>query len=214
MKQSSIGKLFFLFCIFLIITTVFFGCSNNTSQYRLQLNEIFNSMEALDEFYHEMVLTFEGGNTHRSKIWTKDGMIRSESEMENEVFISIIHDKYSYTLMPNEKTGIKIENDSDSISSGIFDVDSFISNLDLDNTKGISLEKYNGIDCYVVLQDISDVKVKTWLNKDTGLPIKVESTSKNTASNFVMEFLDFKIGGVSDDFFVIPSDYEIIELNW
>ena len=69
--------------------------------------------------------------------------------------------------------------------------------------------------CHVFLDESlkEDGIISTlWIHKDYGIPMKIESVGEGDFDNYVMEIIRLETGRISDDLFVIPSDYTIMDM--
>ncbi|UNC91028.1 LolA family protein [Candidatus Contubernalis alkaliaceticus] len=178
------------------------------------LEEIFNSMQDPAEVYYEMTMTGAGMENYFSKVWIKGEKVRTEGEMDWHKYIIIDDEDHYYTLDPEEKTALKMTHNWDDEMEEGFTADEFMEDMDLEGLEYLGKEKYNGVMCYVILDKDDYVTMKIWIHGDYGIPMKIESTGDDPEDHFTMEVKNLKVGGISDDLFVVPADYEIFEMNY
>ncbi|TYQ18314.1 UNVERIFIED_CONTAM: hypothetical protein Cloal_0745 [Acetivibrio alkalicellulosi] len=183
-----------------------------TTKLKKELEKVLKSLDNIEEFYYEATMS-SGPLNFSSKTWMKDGKMRSEQEIDGEPFIVILDGDSVYTLMPESKSGFKMSSNMNGDFEESFNLENLISGLDLDSIQKISVETYNGSDCYVIVQDVMGTTMKSWLDKKTGFPLRAESSGIEEGTNFIMEVTDFKTSGVSSKLFEVPSDYEIMDFN-
>lgn len=181
-----------------------------------ELAELFGSGQAMDEIYYEMTMTGLEVDGAKTRIWLKGGRMRSESEMEGQLFIMIYDDEAIYTLDTQSKMAMRI-----SANMGMdetmepYTTDDFTGDVDDQNLQYLGRESVNGIPCHVVqsVDTETDHGVKMWLHEDYGFPMRVESLATNPDEQYMMEVTEFEVGNVADRQFDIPSDYQIIDMG-
>jgi len=181
-----------------------------------ELAALFGGGQALNEMFYEMKLTGPEIGTTETSIWLKNDRMRSESFMMGQHFIMIYDTEAVYTLDPGEKTAIKMPMDmgfDDSMDP--ITADDLTSDVDAESLTYLGMEEYNGLICHVVQSTDRDTGhgVKMWLHPEYGFPMKVQSLSPNPEEEYLMEVTNFQVGNVSDDKFVVPSDYEVIDFS-
>lgn len=180
-----------------------------------ELSDLFAKGKDLNEFYYEMKVSGLGEEDGLTRMYMKDGLMRVESEIMGQNFMMIYSEDAFYTLDPQSKTAMKMpmgaegNEDREAIT-----MDDFIDDLDDENMTYIGKETVNGISCHIVesREQNSDSQVKMWLHEEYGIPMRIETTTGNDNVH-VMEVTDFKTDSISDDLFVLPDGYKIIDLE-
>lgn len=181
-----------------------------------ELAQLFGSGQAMDEMYYEMTMTGLEVDGAQTRIWLKEGRMRSESEMEGQLFIMIYDDEAVYTLDTQSKMAMKISSEMGMDETmDPYTADDFTGDVDDQNLQYLGREEINGIPCHVVqsVDTESGHGVKMWLHEDYGFPMRVESLATNPDEQYIMEVTEFEVGNVADSQFEIPSDYQIIDMG-
>ncbi len=181
-----------------------------------ELAQLFGSGQAMDEVYYEMTMSGLEVDGATTRIWMKGGHMRSESEMEGQLFIMIYDDEAVYTLDPQSKTAMRIAADMGMDETmEPYTSDDFTGDVDDQNLEYLGRENVNGIPCHVVqsIDTESGQGVKMWLHEDHGFPMRVESLATNPDEQYTMEVTEFEVGNVADSQFDIPSDYQVIDMG-
>lgn len=181
-----------------------------------ELKDLFGSGRALAEIFYEMKVTGVGNEDVLSRIYMKNGQMRAESESMGQTFAMIQAEDAMYMLDGSSKTAMKIPLGGNSpISQDPVTIDDFTKDVDDLSMRYLGKETVNGIVCHVVetVDQDGEHQVKMWLHEDYGFPLRVESQAKDGSEAVLMEVTDFKVGGLSDDLFKVPEDYEIVDMG-
>lgn len=172
-----------------------------------------SSMIPPEELSYEMTFSSQEYNA-TTQIWMKGDKIRMESTSDvQEQYIVIEDGDDLYMLDPDEMTGIKMTlSEEEDFFEDDFDNDFMDGDYDWDNMRYLGTEVIKGIQTYVFEADDEYEKVKLWIHADYGFPVRMEGEEEG--KTYLMEINNFKIGGVSDSMFQVPSGYEIMEMNW
>lgn len=181
-----------------------------------QLAALFSGGREMSEVSYEMNLTGPTMDTIQTRIWLKGERMRSESEAMGMNFIMIYDTEAVYTLDPQEKTAMKmpVEMGMDGAMEPIT-ADDLTEELDTETMEYLGTEMVNGVQCHVVQtsDSLTGVQMTIWLHADYGFPMKMEGKGAGPEDQFLMEVTNFNVGGVSDDLFVVPSDYEVMDFS-
>ena len=169
------------------------------------------------ELHYEMKFTGFNEDYMTSKVWIKDGRTRTESNFEGENSIIIDTEDETYILRPDEKIAFILSYDD--YEDEIFDDelldDNFVDYDYLMDMTYLRTEKVNGHTCHVFLDETlkDEGMISTlWIHKDYGIPMKIETTSQWDNESYVMEIIKLEAGRISNDLFVVPSDYTIMDM--
>ncbi|SMP62488.1 DUF4412 domain-containing protein [Anoxynatronum buryatiense] len=181
-----------------------------------QIAALFSGGREMSEVSYEMNITGPTMDTMKTRIWLKGERMRSESEAMGINFIMIYDTEAVYTLDPQEKTAMKMPVDMgmDGTMEPITAED-LTEDIDTETMEYLGTEMVNGIQCHVVqtVDSESGVQMKMWLHTDYGFPMKMEGQGNNPEDQFLMEVTNFQTGGISNDLFVVPADYEIMDFS-
>jgi hypothetical protein len=181
-----------------------------------QLMSLFSSGKELDEVYYVMTMSTTEMDPFISRIWTKDGRMRAETEMMGQEFTTIYDVNAVYTFEAEEQVAIRMAPGFGMDESmDAFTADDLTSTFDTDRLEYMGTEMYNGLLCHVVRSvDLETGQaVEIWLHPDYGFPMRVESLSEDPDEQYLMEVTEFQIGGIPDNMFTVPDGYEIIDME-
>ena len=167
------------------------------------------SSTSLPQFTADMIQK-QDGETTTSKIYIENPFYCFEVEEEGEKTIVIVdqQEKTTTLLIPAEK--MYMEMGSQSMMSAANDVFQSIDNL-TETTKPslVGTETIQGYECekYVVTSEGQNI-MTYWQSPDLGFPIKVV----NELVGSTMELTNIQEGDVDDSMFIIPSDYQKMDM--
>jgi len=170
-----------------------------------------------DEYYYEQTIT-TGEYTSTQKFWYKGEKMKIEGEQEGVPYIVIWTEESMTNLDPQSKTAFRTvyqEEAEEEYSEGMNDfgdAEDFDFEND-ENFKYLGKDTVNGESCHVIESTFSegDSVSKVWIHDEYGIVMRTEVTAATEEMSAEMEVTSFKIGGVSDDEFEIPDDYQIME---
>lgn len=138
----------------------------------------------------------------------------------------IINDNYFEYVDGDTSNCIYIDNSAKEVYkySSVSEIDGFKSLIGvsvglLDNNdyeyKFLKYEKLNGIKCAKIQLTNSDTKIVLWIDRDTGMTVKVvgDYTSQDSENAQITNLYRYQIGKVKDDDLKIPdtTDYVVME---
>ncbi len=170
-----------------------------------------------DEYYYEQTIT-TGEYTSTQKFWFKGENMKIEGEQDGVPYILIWTEDSMTNLDPQSKTAYKsvyIEDTDAEYADGPNDFGD-TEDFDFENDESFNYlgkETINGEPCYVIESTFSEDNTtsKVWIHEEHGVIMRTEVTGSSEEMNAVMEVSNLKIGGISDDEFAIPDDYEVFE---
>ncbi len=180
-----------------------------------QAAELFSRGQELDELYYEMnMVTYEMGGIELL-VWMKGDRMRVETELMNQHIIMIYDTDAVYTLDPQERSAFKMPIDVNKNGVDPFTSDDITDEFDSGNLEYIGIEEYNGIICHVIQSTDPQEGhvVRMWLHPENGFPMKMESVTDVPEEQYLMEVTELRVTSVSDEVFMIPSDYDMIDLT-
>lgn len=150
-----------------------------------------------------------------SKAFFKGDSVRLETEMQQQKTIVIIKatgEVYTYT--PANNTAMKMNMGSLQNEQALA-----TKNTALDVVKGlystkIGEEAVDGVLCGVYSYEPPDAKakMKIWVSKQTGFPVRMESESPENSMRIVMDNFRYNIP-LADSLFEIPAGVKIIDMK-
>ena len=177
-----------------------------------ELAALYKDGKAMDEFFYEMSVSGMGMPASITRMYTKGGLMRMESEVMGTTYVMIYEEEAFYTLDPSTKTAMKMpltmEEDTE-----VLTLDEFTQDVDETRFGYLGKESLRGITCHVVetKDEVEGITMKMWLHEDYGFPMKIETTMAEGGTS-VMDVTDFQVGGLSDALFEVPEDYAVTDL--
>jgi hypothetical protein len=178
------------------------------------LEEILARGADIPPVKYDQLLAVSGEPTIKWTVWAEGSRFRVEVPMEGQTMIQLIDldNELMYMYNPAENMAMEMdlsgfEGIATEASAGILDYHPTV----------IGTETLDGMVCQVVAYTYTDpqggeVKVKQWLWKERGLPIRVETTSQGRTS--VMEMKNIEFGDIPDEMFELPDGVEIMEFGF
>ncbi len=181
------------------------------------VSSLLSNLDEPAEYYYEQTIE-TGDYTSTQNFWFKGENMKIEGEQDGVPYILIWTEDSMTNLDPESKTAYRStyveDTEGDSIEglSGFGDTDNFDFEND-ESFKYLGKETVNGEPCYVIESTFSEDNTlsKVWIHEEYGIAMKTEVSGGTEEMNAVMEVSNLKIGGVSDDEFIIPDDYEIFD---
>ncbi|QSX08420.1 DUF4412 domain-containing protein [Alkalibacter rhizosphaerae] len=179
-----------------------------------ELAALIQQGQQLTEYAYTVTMTSDFGTTS-SKIWIKGDNVKMESSQDGKPYIMLYDKDASYTLDVTNKTALKMSWDDDGMEMDDDPVsfDNLPDTMDDETLTLLGKEVINGEPCFIVesVNEDDDSKVKMWIHEEYGFTMRVEFVGDDPSENVVSETSDLQVGNISDDVFVIPSDYQVIE---
>lgn len=183
-----------------------------------ELRQLFGSGRSLEELYYEMVVSGKGMEQATTRIHMKGERMRMEGEAMGQRFIMIHLEDAFYTLDPSTKTGMKLprtlEADDDD-EEDAFTLESITEGVDASTLRYVGKETVRGVSCHIVESREIETghRVRMWLHETHGFPMKTETVADNGEVQLLMEVTEFEVGNIAEALFVIPEDYQILDLG-
>jgi outer membrane lipoprotein-sorting protein len=180
-----------------------------------QAAELFSRGQDLDELYYEMnMVTYEMGAIELL-VWMKGERMRVETELMDQHIIMIYDTDAVYTLDPQERSAFKMPIDVNMDGADPFTSDDITDEFDSGNLEYLGIEEYDGITCHVIQSTDPQEGhvVRMWLHPENGFPMKMESVTDVPEEQYLMEVTELRVTSVSDDVFMIPPEYDMIDLT-
>lgn len=174
------------------------------------LDEILARGADLPSVKYDQVFTSTGNPTVNWKAWMEGQKARIEMSAEGQTMVNLINwdTKIMYMYNPAENVAIKME------LSGFEGIATEASEDILNfNPTIIGTETWDGKVCLVVEYTTVfgevESKIKQWIWKEYGFPIRMETTSGGESA--VMECRNIEFGDIPNSMFELPDGVEIME---
>jgi outer membrane lipoprotein-sorting protein len=154
---------------------------------------------------YDMVLTAPGEPLTTQKVWLKKGKMRMEltAEGQNMVYLIDSDAKMMYMYIPVQNMAMKMD----------FSLapEAATESLALEgyNPVAIGTETLDGKVCLVVEYTVQGVKTKSWIWKEKGFPIRMETATPQ--GTMVMEFKNIEFVDIPDSMFELPAGVQIVQ---
>ncbi len=175
------------------------------------LTDILGKAKGVASFKYDMVVTSAEGETLTQKMWLKGKKMRMEGTIEGRSMVYLVDadEQLAYIYFPAENTAMKIGLAEAKETAGESPTEQSGSIIQY-NPVVVGSEIWDGKSCLVVTYTDKGDKVKTWLWKKYGFPIKIErTTAKGTT---VLELKNIELGGISDSMFELPAGVQIMQI--
>jgi outer membrane lipoprotein-sorting protein len=161
---------------------------------------------------YDQVFTTPGNPTVTWKVWVEGRRSRVEMSAEGQTMIHLVDFDAMTMYMYNPAENVAIEMDLSGFEELATEVSEDILNY---NPTIIGTETLDGKVCLVVAYTYTDsqgveVKIKQWLWKEHGFPIRMETTREGQTS--IMEMKNIEFGDIDDSMFELPDGVTIMEM--
>lgn len=186
------------------------GEEAETPEGEASLTEILAKAKGIT-FKYDMVTTAPGQTAVTTKMWWEGKKMRMEGTFEGKsmVYLVDVDKQLAYTYFPSENTAIKIGLAKAQETAGESPAEQSESVVKY-NPVTVGTEILDGKNCLVIEYTTETEKVKMWLWKEYGLPIRTESTTAKGTS--IVELKNIGFGDIPDSMFELPAGVQIIEM--
>ncbi len=170
------------------------------------LGEILRHGTGIDSVSYVMETSGAGTPAMTAQVWVERNKMRMEmTEQEQMIYLSNYDTGKAYMYMPDQNMAIEIDisqvNPPDYESAQ--DIPSYHPTI-------IGTETMDGKVCLVVEYSYGGATVKSWIWKEHGFPIRVETTTPQ--GTMVAVFTNISFGDIPDSMFELPAGVQIMEL--
>ena len=194
MKKSILLSL--MFCCF-VITPLFAADAN--SMFKTSLEKI-ETLKKQGICYNVNSLT---GNKKKKTVNAKVYMKGEKIRIETTEGITIIDGNSMYFYIEKEKTAMKMNIDADNVKQTTFD----IVQDKVDELQFVEKSSKNGYACQFFKAKDKGKDIEYYLTDDYGFPTYIKEEKAET------NITGFKVGGLSDNLFVLPKDVEVMDMS-
>ena len=177
----------------------------------LSLTEILGGVKGITSLKYDMVATSPEGKVMTTKMWRKGNKTRTEGTFEEKsmVYLVDVDKQLAYMYFPSENTAMKISLSKVQETAGESPTEQSESIVE-HNPVTLGTETLDGKSCLVIEYTTETGKVKMWIWKKYGLPIRTESTMAEGTSVVELKNIDF--GSISDSMFELPTGVQIMQI--
>lgn len=178
----------------------------------LSLTDILAKVSNITSLKYDMVTTAPGQETaSTTKMWLKGHKTRMEmtSGGKDMVYFVDTDTQEAYLYFPSDNTAMKMDFSTAQEAAGESPTEQSQSLEDY-NPQIVGSETLDGKDCLLVKYTAGTTEVKTWLWKNYGLAIKMESKTPEGTSTIELKNIEF--GNIADSVFVLPAGAQIMTL--
>lgn len=169
------------------------------------LADILTLGSGITSVQYDSVVTSPGADTFTMHVWLKEDKIRTESETVGETIVSIVDldAQVMYQYFPSQNMAYKT-----SYTQGESTALTETQSISAYSPTVIGTQTLDGKECLVVEYSASGATVKTWIWKEHGFPIRVETTTAGGTA--IVEYKNIEFGDIPDSMFEIPAGVQII----
>ncbi|MEM3369564.1 MAG: hypothetical protein QXE90_01785 [Candidatus Micrarchaeia archaeon] len=177
--------------------------TKDTTKPSSSLSDIFAKTSAIKSVKYDMLMTGLGSSVTQT-VWLKGNKMKSEISAEGEKVINIVDldKKVMYSYMPAQ--GIAFRTSFD-YSSQYF---SPTESIEKYNPVVLGNEIIDGKDCVIVQYSMEGMQIKSWIWKEKGFPIRIETTSGEGKT--VIEYKNIEFIEIPDSEFELPAGVQIL----
>lgn len=169
------------------------------------LAEALANAAGISSVYYDMVTTAPGEPQFTASFWIKGGKMRSEMDNEGELVVMLLNNEENslYMYMPGQNMAMRLAYEPSQSA-----VDETVQ-ITQHEPVVTGTETLDGKVCLVIEYSGGGTQVKTWIWKDRGFPLKVETVTGQ--GTMIVEYKNISFDNISDDMFEIPAGVDVIE---
>jgi outer membrane lipoprotein-sorting protein len=174
-----------------------------------ELGDIMGHAANIDSVKYDVVMTGPGMPSMTTKIWLKQSInkMKTESTVEGETSIQIVDwdAGVMYLYMPSQNMAYRMDltGAPESPLQGTEAIEDYDYTI-------LGTETYDGKVCLVVEWTSEGVTAKSWIWKDKGFPVKVETTTPQGKSTIEYKNIDFS--NIPNSEFELPPGVQIMDM--
>lgn len=173
-----------------------------------KIGEILSRGKSISTVKYEMVVNQSGQPSIVQKVWLKKDRMKTEMTTSGQTTIMFANlaEGVIYQYLPSQNIAMKMQSDKalESLESPV----ESIKDIEKYQTTIVGTESIDGKDCLVVEYNIGEIKMKSWIWKEKGFPVKMET---NTPSGTVTtEFKNIEFVDIPDSIFELPAGVKVI----
>jgi hypothetical protein len=173
------------------------------TQTTLSLADILAQALTYQSVYYEIVTTTPGQPTITLMCWTKGAKNRMEEASTGIVTYIDLTEQTMYIYEPTLNVLYMMQFDPSVV---LVSPTSILEN----NPEIIGEETIDGKDCVIIQYTYEGAVITAWIWKDTGFPVKIETTADGVTMTTV--FQNFSFADIDDSIFDMP-DVEIVDMS-
>lgn len=171
------------------------------------LTDILGHGTDIDSVSYVMEITAPGTPTITTQMWVERNKMRTEMTEQDETIVTLIdYDAGTmYVYMPDENMAIRM--DFGQVTPPDYED---VQDIPAYDYTIIGTDTEDGKVCLVVEYSYGGDTVKSWIWKEHGFPVRVETTTAEGTTVIVYRDIDF--GDIDDSMFELPPGVQIMEL--
>jgi len=171
------------------------------------LGDILGHGTGIDSVSYIMEISGPGAPAITTQVWMEQNKFRTEMEQQGQhmIYLANYDTGKAYMYMPDQNMAMEID-----ISQapppdyeGVQDIPSYSPTI-------IGTETMDGKVCLVVEYSYGGATVKSWIWKEHGFPVRMETTTPEGKTVIVYRDIDFS--DIPDSMFELPAGVQIMEL--
>jgi outer membrane lipoprotein-sorting protein len=175
------------------------------------LTEILSKAKGVTSLKYDLVVTAPGQKAATQNVWLKGNNMKTQMTVAGQTTIYILDSDnqvaYMYNPDQNMATKMELSDAQESVEESPIEKSESVMSY---NPAIVGSETLDGKNCSVVEYTAGGVKVKMWIWKEHGFPIKTESTT--AAGTSTVEFKNIELVDIPDSTFKLPEGVQIIEI--
>ena len=175
------------------------------------LSDVLTKAAGITSLKYDMVATAPGQAAITMKMWLKGQKTRMEGTFDGQEVVYLLNkDKqisYMYIPLQNMAMEMDLSKAQESVGEPPSEQSESVAKY---NPVILDTEVLDGKICLVIEYTTETEKVKMWIWKEHGLPIKTETTT--TKGTSVVELKNIDFGNISDSVFELPAGVQIVEI--
>ncbi|TES83341.1 MAG: hypothetical protein E3J92_03245 [Dehalococcoidia bacterium] len=170
------------------------------------LADILGHGTGIDSVSYVMETTAPGMPTMTVEMWMEGNKFRTEMDEQGQhmIYLANYDTGKAYMYMPDDNIAIQI--DFGQVSPPDYED---VQNIPAYDYTIIGTDTEDGKVCLVVEYSAAGATVKSWIWKEHGFPVRMETTTAE--GTIIVVFKDIDFSDIPDDMFELPAGVQIME---
>ncbi len=170
------------------------------------LVDLLSGAADIDCLSAEMTMSGPGMPSAITKMWLKEGNVRTETDMMGMETITIMDAEAEMMYMITGGSAMSMELPLDT-GSPVEQAEAIMDYY----PEEVGSDTIDGKDCTVFEYDMEGAKTKMWIWEDKGIPLRVETTTPE--GMMVIEYTDIDFDCASDSMFELPEGVDVMDMG-
>ncbi|CEG12725.1 hypothetical protein MSIBF_A2670001 [groundwater metagenome] len=173
------------------------------------MSEILGRGIGISSVKYDVIMTSQGMPSMTQKIWLNKKKMRTEAIMEGQttklIYLTDMDAKTMYMYMPAENMAMKMD-----FSNAPKPATESTEGVDKYKPVVVGTETIDRKVCIVYEYTAEEEKIKSWVWKDKGFPIRTEMTTAQ--GKIITEYKNIEFANIPDSMFELPAGVKITEM--